>query len=52
MYKIVGVYNGRIEEIDSTDSWCNAKYLVRECRMAFGAGWAIYINGAKKELGG
>ncbi|KKL85647.1 hypothetical protein LCGC14_1952620 [marine sediment metagenome] len=42
-YKVMGRYNGDTEELDSADSEQEAKYLLNEYRMAFGAGWILWI---------
>lgn len=43
-YRIMGKYRGRTEELDSTDSKANAKYMVHEYQLAFGAGWSVWIK--------
>ena len=43
MYKIMGRYRGRAEEVDSADSAEEARRLLGEYVMAFGAGWALWI---------
>ena len=44
--KIWGRYCGVVEEIDTADSWQEARYLVNEYRMAYGAEWSVWA-GAK-----
>jgi hypothetical protein len=43
MYKIMGEYHGNQEELDSTDSFIEAEYMLGEYVMAFGSEWAIWI---------
>ena len=44
MYKIMGRYgNGRAEEVDSADTRKEAEYLLAEYRLAYGAGWRLWI---------
>lgn len=44
-YKIMGrCGGGETEEIDSADSEQEAKYLLNEYRMAFGAGWFLWVK--------
>ncbi len=45
-YRIMGSYQGRTEEVDCADSAQEAKRLLREYRMAFGAGWALWLEEA------
>jgi len=47
MYKIIGIYRGQKEEIDTATTKQEADYLVNEYRIAFGDAWIIY----KKEGG-
>ena len=42
MYIIIGVCQGRKEEIDTAKDKKEADYLVNEYKMAFGKGWRIY----------
>lgn len=44
MYKIFGVHQGNKEQLDSADNLREAKYLVKEYRLAFGIGWIIYYK--------
>ena len=43
-YKIYGRYNGNVEEIDTADSRKEAKYMVAEYQMAYGADWVIWYH--------
>jgi len=43
MFYIMGRYRGKTEELDSTESNAEAKRLLSEYIMAFGAGWIIWI---------
>lgn len=43
-YKIMGRHCGETEEIDSADTMREAQYLANEYRIAFGAGWQIFIK--------
>ena len=45
MFKIMGKYNGNIEEIDSFDSRREAVQMLGEYRMAFGSSWELWIEG-------
>ena len=45
MYKIIGVYNGQREEVDTADTRKQAEYLAGEYRLAFGKDWIITIKG-------
>jgi len=42
-YKIMGRYRGRAEEIDSFDSAGEAKRMLCEYVLAYGAGWSLWI---------
>lgn len=46
-WKIMGTYRGRTEEIDSADSEREAQRLAVEYRLAFGSGWAVWVEAAK-----
>ena len=43
MIRIMGCYRGRTEEIDTADTQAEALRLLGEYRLAFGAGWALWI---------
>ena len=43
MYKIMGEYRGEQEELDSSNSFIEAEYMLAEYQMAFGQEWAIWI---------
>ena len=44
MFKIMGRYGyGRAEEIDSAETRKEAEAMLREYRIAFGAGWQLWI---------
>lgn len=43
MYKIMGRYAGVAEEVDSFDSADEAKRMLREYVLAYGAGWSLWI---------
>jgi hypothetical protein len=47
MYKIMGRYAGRTEEIDEFDSKEEAENMLGEYRMAYGAGWSLWIEDAR-----
>ena len=51
-YLIMGVYGNRAPEIiDTAKTQKQANFLLAEYKLAFGAGWLIYIdrgNNAKK----
>jgi hypothetical protein len=42
-YRIMGSYQGRTEEIDTAETRKEANRLAAEYRMAFGAGWSIWV---------
>lgn len=44
MYRIMGKSRFGTEEIDTADSESEAKTLVAEYLMAFGAGWSIWFE--------
>jgi hypothetical protein len=44
MLKIMGRYNGVTEELDTAKDQQEAEYLLGEYRLAFGAGWTIWIK--------
>ena len=43
-YRIMGSYRGRAEEVDTADSEKEANRLLGEYRMAFGAGWTLWVE--------
>lgn len=43
MFKIMGRYMGRTEEIDNAATKRDAEYLLREYRLAFGSAWTLWI---------
>jgi len=45
MYKIMGKSKFGTEEIDTTESFSEAVFLVDEYTMAYGSGWEIWIEG-------
>ena len=48
MIRIMGTYQGQIEEIDTAETMKEARALVKEYRVAFGSAWQITIKrGAK-----
>lgn len=44
MYRIMGAYGTTTEEIDEAETLEEANRLVAEYRMAYGEGWAIWIE--------
>jgi len=48
MFKILGTYNGKTEEIDETNTEKEAVEALAEYRIAFGNDWQLRI---KKERG-
>lgn len=45
MFKIMGKLPGlETEEIDSADTMKEARYLLKEYRMAFGPEWSLWIK--------
>jgi hypothetical protein len=44
MYKIIGIYRGKKEVIDTAKDLTEANYLVNEYRMAYGPTWTIYYK--------
>jgi hypothetical protein len=43
--KLWAAYQGRDpEEIETVDTWREARTLVREYRMAYGQGWAVWAG--------
>jgi hypothetical protein len=47
MYDIIGISQYGREVIDTADTLRDARYLVAEYRLAFGAGWAILYRRAR-----
>jgi hypothetical protein len=43
MFIIMGTYQGKTEEIDEFDTRDEAEKMLGEYRMAFGAGYALWI---------
>jgi hypothetical protein len=43
----MGTYRGRTEEVDTADTLREAKRLLSEYRMAFGAGWSLWTEAAE-----
>ena len=43
-FRIMGTYQGETEEIDTADNKEEARYLVAEYRLAFGADWRIWAE--------
>ena len=41
MFRIMGTYQGEVEQIDTAETLQDANYLVGEYMLAFGHGWAI-----------
>ena len=44
MYRIMGTYQGKTEELDTAEDWQTAGYLVMEYNLAYGSGWHIFIR--------
>lgn len=44
VYKIIGRYAGQTEEVDEAETRKEARYLLNEYRLAFGAGWSLWIK--------
>lgn len=44
MFKIMGKYNGRTEEIDSFETQAEAEKMLSEYQMAYGHGWQLWIK--------
>jgi hypothetical protein len=44
MFKIMGKYQGKTEEIDSAETRSEADYLLGEYRLAYGAGWKLWVK--------
>jgi hypothetical protein len=42
--KIWGRYQGSVEEIDTAETWQEARYLLNEYRTAFGPGWNLWAG--------
>ena len=43
-YVILGRYNGQTEEVDSFDEKGEAERCLGEYRMAYGAGWSLWLE--------
>lgn len=43
-YRIMGIYQGRTEEIDTAKSEEDALYLAGEYQIAFGRDWSIWAE--------
>lgn len=48
MYKIMARSRYGTEQIDEADTLKEARYLVREYRLALGSGFSIYIKKGRK----
>lgn len=48
MYKIMAVSRYGTEQIDEAQTIKEARYLVREYRVAYGLGFSIYIKKGRK----
>jgi len=48
--KIWGLYHGNVEQIDEASSWQEARYLVREYRMAFGSEWSVWAGSRRNQI--
>lgn len=46
MFRIMGKYKGRTEEIDTADDPKTAEYLRGEYQMAYGPQWTVWVEGA------
>ncbi len=44
MYKIIGTYHGKTEELDETETKDEAIELANEYRIAFGRDWTILVS--------
>ena len=44
MYKIIGIYRGKTEILDLSESKKDAEYLASEYRMAYGSEWNISVE--------
>jgi hypothetical protein len=43
-YRIMGNYQGSTEEIDTTDSEFDARFLQTEYSVAYGNSWVIWVE--------
>ena len=41
MYKILGKYKGKWEELDQTEEKAGADFIVKEYKLFFGSEWTI-----------
>lgn len=48
MYKIMAVSRYGTEQVDEAQTIKEARYLVREYRLAYGSGFSIYIKKGRK----
>lgn len=44
LYKIMGEYRRKTEELDEADTKKEADYLAREYRIAYGEDWRIWVD--------
>jgi hypothetical protein len=44
MFKIIGVYRGEKEVLDSFETRDEAEAMLTEYRLAYGSSWHIYIR--------
>lgn len=45
-YRIMGRYRGgKVEQLDSASDHKEVEYLLQEYRLAYGAGWSIWVSG-------
>lgn len=49
MFKIMGEYMSKTEELDESEKRKHAEELAREYRIAFGESWRIWIDTEENE---
>lgn len=48
MYKIIAVSRYGTEQVDEAQTIKEARFLIREYRLAYGSGFSIYIKKGRK----
>lgn len=49
MYKIMGEYRGKTEELEETANRRHAEELAREFRVTYGEDWRVWIEDSEEE---
>ena len=49
VWRIMGRYCGSTEEVDEFDTFREARDMVKEYRLAFGAGWSLWVKRGRRQ---